>query len=78
MEEDLERLAVRLDDARQDEAGVGRKRFERLMTALRPRGQPQERTLSLFPFLLRHGPQLAQQLQAAFDPYEFGHYLVRL
>ena len=78
MEEDLERLAGRLDDARRDEAGVGHKRFERLMTALRPRGQPQERTVSLFPFLLRHGPQLAQQLQAAFDPYEFGHYLVRL
>jgi uncharacterized protein YllA (UPF0747 family) len=78
LEEDLRRLAGRLDEARAEAAGLGRARFQRILEALRPRGGLQERTLSLFPFLLRHGVDLARRLQEAFDPFEFGHYLVRL
>jgi hypothetical protein len=48
------------------------------MGELRPRGGLQERTHSLFPYLLRHGTPLAAQLMEAFDPFEIGHYLVRV
>ena len=76
LEEDLRRLSGRLDEARAEMSGVGRKRFERLLETLRPRGGLQERTLSLFPFLLRNGADLARRLRDAFDPFEFGHYIV--
>ena len=77
LEEDLARLAGRLDEARAGAEGVGRGRYERLLEALRPRGTLQERVASLFPFLARHGPDFGRALREAFDPFEFGHYLVR-
>lgn len=76
--DDLEKLAARLEDARAEAAGAGKRRFEKVQEELRPRGGLQERTHSLFPYLLRHGPGLADQLCAAFDPFEIGHYLVLL
>jgi len=75
---DLEKLAGRLDDARAEAWGAGRRRYERVLRELRPRGRLQERTHSLFPYLVRHGPGLAAQLLDSFDPFEFGHYLVQL
>jgi uncharacterized protein YllA (UPF0747 family) len=76
--DDLEKLAARLEDARAEAAGAGSRRFEKVQEELRPRGGLQERTHSLFPYLLRHGPELADQLRDAFDPFEIGHYLVAL
>ncbi|MHC4957153.1 MAG: bacillithiol biosynthesis protein BshC [Planctomycetota bacterium] len=78
LKDDLDKLAGRIDDARAEAAGAGRRRFERVLAELRPRGGLQERTYSLFPFLVRHGPGLADELRESFDPYEFGHYLVQL
>lgn len=78
LEGDLGKLAHRLEDARAEADGAGRKRFDRVLEALRPRGGPQERTYSLFPYLLFHGPELATELMEAFDPFEIGHYLVRV
>ena len=75
---DLEKLASRLDDARAEAAGAGKRRYERVLNELRPRGGLQERTHSLFPYLVRHGPGFARQLRDCFDPFEFGHYLVQL
>ena len=75
---DLEKLAGRLDDGRAEASGAGRRRYERVLRELRPRGGLQERTHSLFPYLVRHGPGLAAQLMESFDPFEFGHYLVQL
>ncbi|MHC4938196.1 MAG: bacillithiol biosynthesis protein BshC [Planctomycetota bacterium] len=78
LHDDLSRLAGRLDDARAEAAGAGKRRYEKVLNALRPRGGLQERSYSLFPFLLRHGPELAERLRNSFDPFEVGHYLVRL
>jgi uncharacterized protein YllA (UPF0747 family) len=75
---ELERLAGRIDDARAEMAGAGKRRYERVLRELRPRGGLQERTHSLFPYLVRHGPDLARRLRDSFDPFEFGHYLVQL
>jgi uncharacterized protein YllA (UPF0747 family) len=75
---ELEKLAARLDDARAEAAGAGKRRYERVLRELRPRGGLQERAHSLFPYLLRHGPDLARRLRESFDPFEFGHYLVQL
>ena len=78
LRQDLERLAGRLDDARAEASGTGLRRYERVLRELRPRGGLQERTHSLFPYLVRHGPGLATLLRESFDPFEFGHYLVQL
>jgi uncharacterized protein YllA (UPF0747 family) len=78
LHEDLLKLAGRLEDARAEALGAGRRRHERVLRELRPRGGLQERTHSLFPYLLRHGRGLAGALRESFDPFEFGHYLVRL
>ena len=75
---DLDKLAGRIVDARAEAEGAGRRRYERILRELRPRGGLQERTHSLFPYLVRHGPDLARRLRESFDPYEFGHYLVQL
>ncbi|MHC4547940.1 MAG: bacillithiol biosynthesis protein BshC [Planctomycetota bacterium] len=75
---ELEKLAGRLDDARAEMKGAGKRRYARVLRELRPRGGLQERTHSLFPYLLRHGPGLAARLRDSFDPFEFGHYLVQL
>ncbi|MHC4449079.1 MAG: bacillithiol biosynthesis protein BshC [Planctomycetota bacterium] len=78
LEEDLTKLASRLDDARAEAAGAGRRKYEKVLGELRPRDGLQERSHSLFPYLLRHGPGLAESLRNSFDPFEIGHYLVRL
>jgi len=76
LEGDLEKLAGRLDNARAEQTGAGRRKYERVLRELRPRDGLQERTHSLFPYLMRHGPGFAGELRDAFDPFEFGHYLV--
>jgi len=78
LREDLDKLAGRLQDARAEAAGAGRRKYERVLGELRPRGGLQERSHSLFPYLLRHGEGLADSLRSSFDPLEIGHYLVRL
>lgn len=78
LREDLGKLAGRIEDARAEAQGAGRRHFERILRELRPRGELQERTHSLFPYLLRHGTGLAKRLRESFDPFESGHYLVRL
>jgi uncharacterized protein YllA (UPF0747 family) len=78
LRDDLDKLAGRIDDARAEAAGAGKRKFERILGELRPRGGLQERSHSLFPYLLRHGPELAGSLSASFDPFEIGHYLVKL
>jgi len=78
LRDELQKLAGRIDDARAEAQGAGRRRYERVQRELRPRGALQERTHSLFPYLLRHGTALARTLRESFDPFEFGHYLVRL
>ncbi|HEX5139222.1 MAG TPA: bacillithiol biosynthesis BshC [Planctomycetota bacterium] len=78
LREELGKLASRIDDARAEAQGAGRRRYERVLRELRPKGALQERTHSLFPYLLRHGTGLAKRLRESFDPFESGHYLVRL
>jgi len=75
---DLFKLAHRIDDARAEAAGAGKRRYERVLNELRPRGGLQERSHALFPYLVRHGPGLAESLRESFDPFEVGHYLVFL
>ncbi len=78
LREELQKLAGRIEDARAEAQGAGRRHYDRILKELRPRGALQERTHSLFPYLLRHGTALARGLRESFDPFESGHYLVRL
>jgi hypothetical protein len=76
--EEIEKLAGRIGDARAEAQGAGRRHYDRILRELRPKGALQERTHSLFPYLLRHGKGLARQIRESFDPFESGHYLLRL
>ena len=51
---DLEKALRRRTDEREATAGRGRARFERLVTALRPLSEPQERVLSAISLIARH------------------------
>jgi uncharacterized protein YllA (UPF0747 family) len=71
---DLEAAAGR---AAAERRGVGESRRRRILDALLPDGEPQERRWSLLPFLLRHGPGLWGKMVDALSGPEPGHRVIR-
>ncbi len=65
---DLEKALRRRGDEREALAGRGRARFERLLHALRPLGEPQERVLSPVSLVARHGVEALRKGLLALDP----------
>lgn len=65
---DLEKAMRRRGDERAALAGRGRARFERLVHALRPLGEPQERVLSPVSLVARHGVEALRGGLATLDP----------
>ncbi|MHC5009536.1 MAG: bacillithiol biosynthesis cysteine-adding enzyme BshC [Planctomycetota bacterium] len=72
------RAAEAVRQAFQRDRGVGADRWARLQALLRPRGRPQERSLSPVSLLARHGVEPLREGLAALDPLAPGHFLVRL
>jgi len=60
------------------DAGVGRARWERMLSLLRPLGKPQERQLSPYALVARHGFEAVRQGLAALDPLAPVHHLLHL
>jgi uncharacterized protein YllA (UPF0747 family) len=60
-------LSQRLALRREEQAGLQKQRFTRLLAALRPQGKAQERALSLLSPLLALGPSLPAQLTKALE-----------
>jgi bacillithiol biosynthesis cysteine-adding enzyme BshC len=78
--EQLQRSAAFLRDraleAVRNREGAGRRQLRRLFNTTCPRGEPQERVLTVLPFALRHGPGFVRELTAALDPESDGHQVV--
>ena len=73
----LEELAAAAERADAERRGVGEGRRRRVLEALLPDGEPQERRWTLLPFLLRHGPALAEKMVAELSGPEPGHRVIR-
>ena len=76
--EELERLQQKVRNARQNREGTGIKQLRRLCNTLRPRNRPQERVLGPLAYLNSYGPQLADLLVDAADPFRIEHGVLEL
>ena len=76
--DELTKLLTKLRNSRQNREGTGERQIRRLTNSLRPRGRPQERVLTALPFLAAHGPNLADLLVGAADPFTTGHGVLEL
>ncbi len=81
----VEQLGARLDKALpglraafQADAGVGRGRFDRMQDLVRPAGRPQERWLSPFSLIARHGLMPVREGLLALDALAPAHQLVHI
>jgi bacillithiol synthase len=76
--EELERLQVKVRNARQNREGTGIKQLRRLCNSLRPRSRVQERVFGPVAFLNSYGPRLAEELIAAADAFVIEHGVLEL
>lgn len=76
--EELERLQQKVRNARQNREGTGIKQLRRLCSALRPRSRVQERVFGPLLYLNSFGPDLAQTLIDAADPFRIEHGVLEL
>ena len=76
--EELERLQTKVRNARQNRAGTGIKQLRRLCNSLRPRSRIQERVFGPVSYLNTYGPQLADELIGAADPFHIEHGVLEL
>ena len=76
--EELTKLLNKLRNSRQNREGTGMRQIRRLCSMLRPRGRPQERVLTVVPYLAAHGAGLADELVRAADPFTSGHGVLEL
>ena len=76
--EELERLQTKVRNARQNREGTGIKQLRRLCNTLRPRSRVQERVFGAIGYLNSYGPQLADELISAADPFAIEHGVLEL
>ncbi len=60
------------------DAGVGRARWERMLSLLRPLGKPQDRVLNPWSLAARHGVEAVREGLAQLDPLTPVHHVLRL
>jgi uncharacterized protein YllA (UPF0747 family) len=76
--EELSKLLNKLRNSRQNREGTGLRQVRRVTNSLRPKGRAQERILTVLPFLAAHGPELADLLVDAADPFSRSHGVLEL
>jgi uncharacterized protein YllA (UPF0747 family) len=76
--DELAKLLNKLRNSRQNREGTGLRQVRRVANSLRPKGRPQERVLTVLPFLAAHGPELADMLVGAADPFSTSHGVLEL
>ncbi len=76
--DELDKLAQKVRNSRQNRQGTGLRQIRRLCSNLRPRGRMQERVLNALPFLVAHGQELAGHLVDAADPFSVHHGVLNL
>ncbi len=78
LERDVEQYAAALARAEERAQGVTSERRRRALTALRPRGRLQERSLSALPWVLRHGDAVVDAMLEALEQPGAEHAIVEL
>lgn len=73
-----EKASRKVMAAFEEDAGVGRARWERAMSWLRPRGRPQDRNLSPLALIARHGLDEVRAGLQCLDPLAPVHHVLRL
>jgi bacillithiol biosynthesis cysteine-adding enzyme BshC len=76
--EELERLQVKVRNARQNREGTGIRQIRRMCSVLRPRSRIQERVLGPLGYMVAYGPALAEIEVAAADPFRIEHTILEL
>jgi bacillithiol biosynthesis cysteine-adding enzyme BshC len=69
----VDKLAEKGERVHDNSSGKGRRHVRRLVNALRPRGEPQERVLGPLPFVARFGRDWIDALFGELDPFEPRH-----
>ncbi|MFM1870783.1 MAG: hypothetical protein RL398_205, partial [Planctomycetota bacterium] len=76
--EELERLQVKVRNARQNREGTGIRQIRRMCSVLRPRSRIQERVLGPLGYMVAYGPALAEIEIDAADPFRIEHTILEL
>jgi uncharacterized protein YllA (UPF0747 family) len=76
--DDLAKLLSKLRNSQKNREGTGTRQIRRVTSNLRPRGRPQERILTILPFMAAHGPALGDHLVGAADPFTANHAILEL
>ncbi len=78
MERDIERLLRRALEFVKLDRQISRRQYERLRMNLRPGGKPQERTFSLFGYLVYYGQGVLEEIIRGVDVFDFRHRVLYL
>jgi uncharacterized protein YllA (UPF0747 family) len=78
IEDQVERLAAKLERVQQNSAGTGRRHYRRLANGLCPNGEPQDRVRGTLEFVARHGVAWIDELLSGIDPLPTEHLVVYL
>ena len=76
--DELLKLSQKVRRSRQNREGTGLRQIRRLCCHLRPRGRLQERVLTVYPFLVTHGEELARAIVESADPFVLEHGVLEL
>ncbi len=78
IEDQVEKLAAKLERVQANSAGTGRRHYRRLTNGLYPNEQPQERVRGALEFVARHGTEWIDELLAGIDPLPTEHLVAYL
>ena len=76
IEDQVEKLAAKLERVQANSAGTGRRHYRRLANGLFPNELPQERVRGALEFVARHGTAWIDELLAGIDPLPTEHLVV--
>lgn len=78
IEDQIERLAAKLERVQANSSGTGRRHYRRLTNGLYPNELPQERVRGALEFVARHGTGWIDELLAGIDPLPTEHLVAYL
>jgi len=78
IEDQVDKLAAKLERVQANNAGSGRRHYRRLTNGLFPNETPQERVRGTLEFVARHGTGWIDELLAGIDPLPTEHLVVYL
>ena len=78
VERDIERLLRRGLELMDEREQISQRQYERIRVSLRPGGRPQERSFSLFGYLVYYGRAVVEEISQGVDVFDFEHCVVYL